>query len=479
MCKKYNYSLRPAGRWAGPMVALLLAGCASTQVPPQPLALDARLQAFKTQAPEADATAVAAPAADDRWWTAFADPVLDQLVDQASTSNTDIRIAAARLAQTQALASQTGAARQPQLGLGAGAVRQQGPLVNAAGTEGTLFTAAATLSYEVDVLGRLAQAGDAAALDAQQRQSLLESARLLTQAQVVQTYVALRALDADMDLLRHSLALDRQSLRIQAYRLQSGALSELEYERLQGAATGQTLETQRLQQRRDELENTLAVLLGQAASEFRLDRTDAPDWVTGQRALPAVRAGLPSTVLQRRPDIAAAQAAVLAGQKRLGVTQSAWFPSLSLTGTTGFASAELSTLVAASMQTWAFGVLANLPVFDGGRRQAGIAMADAELSAAVASYHQHLLQALREVEDQLSAQRLLAQQNAALERMQGSAARASELSQARFDSGSISQLDWLEVQRRELQGRRQLVQLRAARCQATTGLVRALGGGWN
>lgn len=301
-----------------------------------------------------------------------------------------------------------------------------------------MFTTAVTLSYEVDVMGRLAQAGDAAALDAQQRQALLDSARLLTQTRVVQTYLALRALDAE-----------------------------------------QTLETQVLQQRRAELENALAVLLGRSASEFQLGRTDDGSAADAGRPLPVVRAGLPASVLLRRPDVAAAQKAVLAAQKRLGVTQAAWLPSLSLTATSGFASAELSTLLGASMQTWAFGALAQLPLLDGGRRQAGVAAADAELGVAVASYHQTVLQALREVEDQLSAQRLLGWQNDALERVLGSAARASELSAARLRSGSISQLDGLAAQRKELQSRRQLVQLRAARFQATVALVQALGGGWD
>jgi multidrug efflux system outer membrane protein len=467
------------GQWAGPLLALLLSACGATAPPAHPQALDAGLQAFKSEPPGPETATLAATRVPDRWWTVFADPVLDQLVEQAGRGNSGIQIAASRLAQARALAGQAGAARQPQAGLGAGVMRQQGPLLNAAGEEGTLFTAAATLSYEVDVLGRLARAEDAAALDAGQRQALLESARLLTQAQVVQTYLALRALDADLLLLRQSLALERQSLRIQAHQLQSGSLSELDYEGLQGVATAQTLETQQLQQRRAELENALAALLGQAASEFRLASSDPASGAEASRALPRVRAGLPASVLERRPDIAAAQKAVLAAQQRLGISQSAWFPSLSLTGTSGFASAELSTLLGASMQTWAFGALANLPLWDGGRRQAAVALADAELDAAVASYRQTVVQALREVEDQLSAQRLLAQQNDAMERVLGSAVRASELSAVRFRSGSISQLDWLSAQRKELHSRRQQLQLHAARSQATVALVRALGGGWN
>ena len=479
MSKETPHVLSRPVAWVGLLLAALLSACAATEPHPHTLALDAKLQVFKEEAPTPDTASRPAASVPDRWWAVFSDPLLDQLVEQADRGNTGIQSAASRLDQARALAGQAGAARQPQLGMGAGVVRQQGPLLNAAGEEGSLFTTAVTLSYEVDVMGRLAQAGDAAALDAQERQALLRGARLLTQTQVVQTYLALRALDADLALLRQSLALQRQSLRIQAHQLQSGTLSELDYEGLQGVATAQTLETQILQQRRAELENALAVLLGRSASEFHLDSPEDGSGADTGRPLPMVRAGLPASVLQRRPDVAAAQKAVLAAQKRLGVTQAAWFPNLSLTATSGFASAELSTLLGASMQTWAFGALTSLPLLDGGRRQAGVAAADAQLGVAMASYHQTVLQALREVEDQLSAQRLLAEQNDAQERVLGSATRASELSAARLRLGSISQLEGLATRRKELQCRRQLMQLRAARFQTTVALVRALGGGWD
>lgn len=466
----------PLRSWVALGALVLLAGCAAS-LPPQSLpSLDAQAPAFKVQASASVSGTASTPLADGRWWTVYGDPLLDALVAQANRDNTDIRMAASRLAQAQALASQSGAARQPQVLAGAGVVRQTGPLLNAAGQEGTLLTAAATLSYEVDVLGRLAQAGDAAALDAQSRQSLLDSVRLLTQAQVVQTYLALRALDGDFGLLQQALALDQQGLRIQAQRLQSGAISEMDYERLHSEATARSLERQVLLQRRSELENGLALLLGQAASTF--DLSAAPTATAALPMLPTVRAGLPASVLQRRPDIAAAQKSVLAAQKRLGLSQSAWFPNLSLTASSGFASPELSNLFSASMQTWALGALASLPLFDGGRREAAVAMADAEFSTAIASYHQHILQALREVEDQLAAQSLLAQQSQAMERAWTSAARASELAAARLRNGSISQLDWLSAEQKTLQSRRQLQQLRASRYQTSVALVRALGGGW-
>jgi multidrug efflux system outer membrane protein len=323
------------------------------------------------------------------------------------------------------------------------------------------------------MLGRLSKAGAAATLDQQARAALLDAARLLTQAQVVQTYLALRCLDAEADLLRQSLAAGHQSLLIQAWRLQAGSLSEIDYERLRSDRAAIGAEVPLLQQRRAELENTLAVLLGEAASEFAL----APaDW-TG--TLPVLPPGLPAQVLARRPDIAAAQKNLMAAQQRLGIAQTAWFPSLTLSGNSGFASADLSTLFSVSMQTWALGALATLPLLDGGRRDAAVALADADLMAAAATYRSQVLLALREVEDQLSATRLLAQQSDARQRAWGSATRATELSAMRLRNGSVSQLEWLEAQRLELHSRRQLWQAQAAQYQTSVALVRALGGGWD
>jgi multidrug efflux system outer membrane protein len=394
-------------------------------------------------------------------------------VERANQGNTDIHVAASRLAHAQALATQAGAARQPALALGAGITRQEGPLLNAAGQEGTLLTAGASLSYEIDVMGRLSKGAAAAAWDQEARMALLDAARLLTQTQVVQTYLALRALDEEAELLRQSLATDLQSLHIQAWRLQSGALSELDFERLRHDNAAAGAEVQVLQQRRTELENALAVWLGEAPSEFHL----AP--AAWSANLPVLPSGLPAQVLTRRPDIAAAQRSVLAAQQRLGMTQVAWFPNLTLSGNSGFASTELGTLLSVSMQTWALGAVASLSLFDGGRRDAAVAMADADLAAAVATYRNQVLVALREVEDQLSATERLARQSDAMQRAWGSAARATALSATRLRHGSISQLEWLDAQRQELHSQRRWQQSRAAQYQGSVALARALGGGWN
>jgi multidrug efflux system outer membrane protein len=183
-------------------------------------------------------------------------------------------------------------------------------------------------------------------------------------------------------------------------------------------------------------------------------------------------------VLARRPDVAAAQRQLQAAQARVGVAQAAWFPSVQLTAAGGYASPELSDLFKWSARAWSVGALLSLPVFDGGRRSAGIQAATAEMDAALASYREQVLVAFKDVEDELSALRLLSEQAQAQGTAVDSAARATALSGSRYRNGMISQLELLDAQRSELRNRRQAAQVRAAQYQATVGLIRALGGGW-
>ena len=199
------------------------------------------------------------------------------------------------------------------------------------------------------------------------------------------------------------------------------------------------------------------------------------DWKT---ALPTIPAGVPATVLARRPDVSAAQSSLLAAQARVGVAQAAWFPSLMLTGEGGFASPDLGDLLRWSARAWSVSALLSLPIFDGGRRQAGVDDARAQLDAALASYRGQVLVAFREVEDQLSALRLLHDQSLAQGRAVDAARRATTLSDTRYRNGLVSQLELLDARRSELRNRRQALQVRSAQFQATVVLVRALGGGW-
>ncbi|MBK0392583.1 efflux transporter outer membrane subunit [Ramlibacter algicola] len=451
--------------------ALLVAGCA-TSLPDLPA--DAPVPArFKEDGAR---WTVAHPAeAQDRgtWWKPFADPALDRLVEQAAERNTSIAEAGARLAQARALVRSARADRMPQVGLGASASRGAGANTPSGAEPATLLQADAALSWELDLSGRLARAQDANALDAQAREALLQSTRLMVQAEVAQAYLALRALDAERTLVRETVRAYGDTLRLTQRRYQAGDVAELDVVRVQTEFSATESEALALDRQRAQLEHALAVLVGEAASEFSLPPIA---WST---ALPAIPPGVPGTVLARRPDVAAAQSSLLAAQARVGVAQSAWFPSVALTGAGGFASPELGDLFKWSARAWSVGALLSLPIFDGGRREAGVLSAQAQLDAQLAQYRGQVLNAFREVEDQLSALRLLDEQSQAQGRAVDAARRASAISETRYHAGMVSQLELLDARRSELRNRRQALQVRSAQYQATVGLIRALGGGWD
>lgn len=447
---------------------MLLAACTTPGVAPPGAAVVVPASFKSVPAPDAPSAAPTGP-----WWQVFEDPVLDGLMQRAARANTDLAIAAARLASARAVLSATQAQRRPQLATTATAGRQTGPLINAAGGEGTLFTAGVQLSYEVDVAGRLATAQDAALLDAQARESLLRSARLLVQAEVAHTYLALRAADAERALAQRSLQAWQQTLLITEERLRQGGVAEWAVLRQRAELQAAQAEALALDRRRAELENTLALLLGEPASTFAL--AEQAGWAP---RVPAIPSGIPSQVLVRRPDVAAAAQQLQAAQTRTVGAQQAWWPSLSLTATGGQASASLSELLRSSMRVFSLGALLAAPLLDGGRREAGIAQAQADEAAALAQHRARVLTAFKEVEDQLVALRVLAAQAEHQRLAARAATRAAGMSDSRWRNGLASHLELLDAQRGAWRSEAAVLQAEAARAQATVGLIRALGGGW-
>lgn len=456
------------------VAALVLAGCASVQTV-EPAAAPAAPAAFKeldgrwTQAQPAEGQA------RGEWWKVFSDPALDDLVVRADRNSTSVQLAAARLNQARALLRAADADRLPQVGVSAGASRGNTATPGVTNPS-TLLTAGASVAWEADVFGRLAKASQAAALDAQASEALLQSTRLLVQSDVARAYFTLRALDSERALVRQTVEAYRDTLRLTESRYKAGDVAELDLARVQTEVAATQSQALALDRQRAEVEHALAVLLGELPSQFGLTALgDSAEW---GGALPIVPPGVPSTVLTRRPDVAAAQSSMLAAQKRVGVAQAAWFPDLSLTASGGFASSELGDLFKWSARSWGIGALLSLPVFDGGRREAGVKGANAQWDAAAAGYREQVLVAFRDVEDQLSALRLLADQAGAQKQAVDAASRATVLSTSRYRNGYVSQLELLDARRSELANRRQALQVRAAQYQATVGLIRALGGGW-
>ncbi|WP_406622818.1 efflux transporter outer membrane subunit [Acidovorax sp. SDU_ACID1] len=456
--------------------ALVLAGCMGTPLAPPPEHAGVAVPAAFSAVDGAAAWTTAPPAeAQPRgaWWLGFQDPVLSGLVERAGSGNTTVQEAAARLAEARALLRSADANRAPQVGASAGVSRQAGASTTGSAEPATLATAGLNVSYELDLFGRLSQASDAARLDAQARDALLQSTLLMVQADVAQTYLQLRAVQAERALVDESLAAYQGTLRLTQRRYQAGDVAELDLARVQTEVAATESEALALERQQALLNHALAVLVGEVASGFAVPPA------AGDAALPVIPPGVPGTVLARRPDVSAAQASVLAAQARVGVAQAAWFPAITLTGNGGYASPELGDLFKWSARSWGIGALLSLPIFDGGQRAAQEEGARARFEGALAAHRGQVLTAFREVEDQLSALRLLAGQAEAQGRAVQSAARATQLSDSRYRNGLVSQLELLDARRSELRNRRQALQVRTAQYTATVGLIRALGGGWD
>jgi multidrug efflux system outer membrane protein len=465
-------TLKPSWAVSTLVLALLMAGCASAPAI-DPAALPVVPAAFKEATPPGAQWAPTAPAeAQPRgaWWQAFADPVLDKLVERAGERNTSVQAAAARLAQARALLGRASAERWPQVGVSAGVQRLSGP--DTGWQPANLGSAGAGVSYEADLFGRLSRSAQAATLDAQARDALLQSTRLMAQADVAQSYFLLRALDVERGIVGDTLTAHRNTLRLVESRRRAGDVAELDVARVRTELAETESEALALDARRALLEHAIAVLVGDTVTGFAIE--PAP-W---RGVVPQVPAGVPSGVLARRPDVAAALSQMQAAQLRVGVAQAAWFPNLSLTASGGYASPELSDVFKWSARSWAVGALLSLPVFDGGRRQAGVDAAQGALELSLAEYRQQVLVAFREVEDELALLRSLDERAKAQARAVESATRATTLSESRYRNGLVSQLELLDAQRSELRSRRQEVQVRVAQFQSTVGLIRALGGSW-
>jgi multidrug efflux system outer membrane protein len=417
------------------------------------------------------------------WWKIFRDPLLDELELQAANANQNLKSAAARVAQSRALLGVTAADRYPQSTVGFGPTRTRQSAVSLGLPDGTnvqpvtIWRAPLTLSYEVDLFGRVSSSVSAAQNDLASNEALYQSVLLSLQADVAQTYFSLRAIDAELQVLRDTVGTREQNVRLLQRRFELGDIGELDLARARTELSTARTDAIGLERNRAQLEHALAVLLGKAPASFGL----APAPLAGD--VPRVPAGLPSTLLERRPDIAAAQRRMVASNARIGVARAAFFPSLNLTGQAGFESNELSNLFNWSSRTWllgpVFGTMLSLPIFDGGRRRANLDRTWAALDESVADYRQSVLIAFSEVEDNLAGLRVLREQSESTQDSLGSAGRALRLADTRYRAGATSYLDVIDAQRGVLSIRRLEVQIAGARAASTVALIRALGGGWD
>lgn len=469
------------------LTLLVLAGCATAPTPP-----DAKVEvptSFKEGGVDAASTApqgqwkTAEPSeaqARGQWWLAFNDPALNQLQDQALAANPNLAAAAARVKAARALLGSAQADRLPQIGANFGVGRQRSGAVALGLPEGsntppgTAWRSGLTASYEVDLFQRVANSVNAASFDAAATEAAYRSVLLALQADVAQTYFQLRTLDAEVALLDRTLGLRNENLQLTEKRYKSGDISEFDTARARTEYNTTLAEARGLKGTRAQVEHALALLLGKAPAVFAAP----PSPLTAESAVPAVPAGLPSALLERRPDVAAAQAQLMASNARVGLARSAVFPALNLTANGGYASYELSDLFKWDARTWLVNAVLSMPLFDGGRNKANIERAQASLEESVASYRQTVLGAFGDVENSLSSLAAVRGQTEALDEAVVSARRSADLADKRYRAGEDSYLTLIDTQRSLLAIERQAVQLRGAWATSTVGLIRALGGSW-
>lgn len=470
--------------------ALLLGGCVS-MAPPLERPASGLPAAFDTgpaagARADADAGAAAGPNREDLgteaaaldWRDYFDDPALQRLITQALAHNHDLRIAVLRVQEAQASLGLQRSARKPALGLAADASRTRTPAdLSASGhaSTGNRFQLALGISsWEIDFWGRIASLEEAALQSYLASDAARRGATLALVAEVADTWLGLRELGLRLRLAQDSAASQRESLRIFSRRFEVGAVSRLELTQVQTLRDQAESLVVQLEQQAEAQRHALQLLLGRAPepSDLPLDPAAEGDW-----QLPPLRAGLPSDLLLHRPDIQAAEHQLRAAHATIGAARAAFFPNIGLTALGGTASSELDGLFRGGGRTWSFAPSLSLPIFDGGRNQANLDLAEVRRHLAVVQYEQAVQRAFRDVADALSARDGLARQEAVHRRTLDVQRERARLSRLSYDHGAASFLEVLDAERTLISAAQQLAQTRHSRLASQVALYRALGGG--
>jgi len=420
------------------------------------------------------------------WWQSFQDESLNGLVERALAGNQELRVAAARLDQARDQVTVARSEMYPWVGLSATAARGKTsanrPLAEYSvpnqSTVQNNFVVGPTVSYEADLFGRVRREVEGARASAQQAEADFENTRLILTAQLVTDYFALRELDAEIDVVRRGLGLQRDALGFIASRHDLGFATGLDLAQQQALVDANATQLELLADQRAQYEHAIATLVGTPAPAFAVAAA-----VT-TASLPAIPVGLPSDLLQRRPDVAAAERSMASANARIGVARAAYYPSIELGSgfggpNAGWQSNALSTLFAASSRLWSLGLSAGQTIFDAGKTRANVRIATADYSAAVASYRQTVLTAMEEVENGItglaSLDRAVTQADASVT----SAQQAFDIATVRYKGGVDTYLEMITAQQALLSNQRQAVQVHGRQFATAVYLVKALGGGWN
>lgn len=452
--------------------AMLLAGCslAPDYAPPVTTA-----PAAYKEAP-AGWTAAAPQDAAPRgaWWSMFNDPVLDGLEARIEAASPTLAAAVARYDAARAAAGEAAADFYPTVSASGDVERARLSARRPSATRSVRYTdttIGGSLAYEIDLWGRVRNSVRAAKADAQASAADLQSVRLSLHAALADAYFRLRGLDAEAALLRKTVDAFGRALELTRARHDGGAASGLDVNRAQTQLSDARAQISDVANRRAATEHEIAALVGLLPSDLALAETD-----DALGTPPTVSLVAPSDLVQRRPDVAAAERRIAAANARIGVARAAFFPSLTLGGAAGFEAAR-GSLLDSPASFWALGPLAAVvDLFDGGRRAARVRISRADYDEAAAHYRETVLTAFRETEDQLAATRLLAVQAGDQRDAAAAAARTSDLAFTRYREGASDYLEVVTAQTAALSAQRAEISVQTARLRTIVALVRVLGG---
>ncbi len=413
------------------------------------------------------------PAGD--WWKCFDDLYLNKLLARLDSENPSIAVALARYDRARAELGLARADRFPSI---SGDLIWKRKRDSSSGvfvpTEVNYseYRSALNLQWEIDLWGRVRQSINAAGADLKAAEADLAAARLSLQSELVRNYFQLRYIDGELGLLRRSVGLREENLRLVNARIQGGETTDLDLARAEAEVESVRAQVLQLQRGRSEFFNALAALVGKTPAAFSLEKG-------GVRNVPNIPAGVPSQLLERRPDIYAAEQRIQAAAARLGVVKASYLPRVTLGAAGGLSSLDLGDLLDPSSLFGEVGPEIVVPLYQAGRSGIDSDRVKAEGAEVVGLYRETALKAFREVEDALAGIRFLDREIEAHRRASSAAGRASELSQKRYDGGLVSFFEVVDSQRTELEEDRELIQARSARQLATVQLIQALGGGWD
>ena len=416
------------------------------------------------------------------WWKVFNDPQLDALLDQVEVSNQTIKAAEARVREARALTQQAQAAFFPIVTANAGATRSggrggTGSNINGTGSQGggprNNFNVALDVNWEIDLWGRVRRTVEAGEATAQASAADLEAAKLSAQAQLAADYFLLRAQDAQIRLLNDTVDAYQKSLQLTQNQYAVGVAARADVAQAETQLKSTQAQALDAGVQRAQLEHAIAVLLGKPPADFSI----APEAVA--TTFPPIPPGLPSELLERRPDIAAAERRAAAANAQVGVAEAAFFPSLTLSATGGFQSSVLSQLFSLPSRYWSLGPALAQTIFDAGLRRAQTAQAMATYDENVANYRQTVLAGFQEVEDNLAALRILEQEAAVQDEAVKSARESLTITLNQYRAGTANYLAVVVAQATALSNERAALTILGRRQTASVTLIKALGGGWD